>query len=100
MPNPENHPPFHSGERMVKLVRGRECFVGLSILLVYAHLLTNPRPVLGRHGGQVDKLGAESARYSAVVRVGADYQPVDQMTAKGVNNRRLHLSGDKNKCRI
>ena len=29
------HPTFHSEERFVNLVRGRECFNGLSILLVY-----------------------------------------------------------------
>ena len=33
--NLQNHPTFHSEERLVNLVRGRECFVGLSILLVY-----------------------------------------------------------------
>ena len=34
--NLQNHPTFHSEERLVNLVRGRECFVGLSILLVFA----------------------------------------------------------------
>ena len=33
--NLQYHPTFHSEERMVNLVKGRECFVGLSILLVY-----------------------------------------------------------------
>ena len=32
----QNHPTFHSEEMLVNLARGRECFVGLSILLVYA----------------------------------------------------------------
>ena len=31
----QNHPTFHSKERLVNLVRLRECFVGLPILLVY-----------------------------------------------------------------
>ena len=30
--NLQNHPPFHSEERLVNLVKGRECLVGLSIL--------------------------------------------------------------------
>ena len=30
-----NHPIFRTGERLVNSVRGRECFVGLSLLLVY-----------------------------------------------------------------
>ena len=30
--NPQNHPTFDSEERLVNLVRGRECFGGLSIL--------------------------------------------------------------------
>ena len=30
-----NHPTFHSEDRLVNFVRRRECFVGLSILLVY-----------------------------------------------------------------
>ena len=34
--NLQNHPTFHSEERLVNLERGRECCVGLSILLVYA----------------------------------------------------------------
>ena len=34
--NLQNHPTFHSEESLVNLVRGRECLVGLSILLVYA----------------------------------------------------------------
>ena len=29
--NLQNHPTFHSEERLVILVSGRECFVGLSI---------------------------------------------------------------------
>ena len=33
--NLQNHPTFLSEERFVNLARGRECFVGLSILLVY-----------------------------------------------------------------
>ena len=33
--NLQNHPTFHSEERLVNLLRGGECFVGLSILLVY-----------------------------------------------------------------
>ena len=33
--NLQNHPAFHSEESMVNLVRGRECFVGVAILLVY-----------------------------------------------------------------
>ena len=33
--NPQNHPTSHSEERLVNLVRGRECLVGLSILLAY-----------------------------------------------------------------
>ena len=28
--NLQNHPTFHSEEKLVNLVRGRECFVGLS----------------------------------------------------------------------
>ena len=28
--NPQNHPTFHSAERLVHLVRGRERFIGLS----------------------------------------------------------------------
>ena len=35
--NLQNYPIFHSEERLVILERGRECFVGLSILFV-----TNP----------------------------------------------------------
>ena len=31
--NLQNHPTCHSGERLVNLEGGRECFVGLSILL-------------------------------------------------------------------
>ena len=31
----QNHPTFHSEERLVNFVRGRECFVGLFLLLVY-----------------------------------------------------------------
>ena len=31
--NLQNHPTFHSEERLVNLERGRACFVGLSILL-------------------------------------------------------------------
>ena len=34
--NLQNHPIFHSEERLVNLARRRECLVGLSILLVYA----------------------------------------------------------------
>ena len=34
--NLQNHPTFTSEERLVNLQRGRECFVGLSVLLVYA----------------------------------------------------------------
>ena len=30
-----NHPTFHSDERLVNLERGRECFVSLSILIVW-----------------------------------------------------------------
>ena len=33
--NLQNHPTFQSKEWLVILVRGRECFVVLSILLVY-----------------------------------------------------------------
>ena len=33
--NLQNHPTVHSEERLVNLVRGRECFVGLSLLLVH-----------------------------------------------------------------
>ena len=33
--NLQNHPILHSEERLVTLVRGGECFVGLSIFLVY-----------------------------------------------------------------
>ena len=32
--NLQNNPTIHSEEKLVNLVRGRECFVGLSILLV------------------------------------------------------------------
>ena len=35
--NLQNHPTFHSKERLVDLVRGRECFVGLSVFFVYAY---------------------------------------------------------------
>ena len=31
----QNHTTFHSEERLVNFVKGRECFVGLSILLIY-----------------------------------------------------------------
>ena len=31
----QNHPTFHLEERLVNSARGRECFVGLSKLLVY-----------------------------------------------------------------
>ena len=34
--NLQNYPTFTSEERLVNLQRGRECFVGLSVLLVYA----------------------------------------------------------------
>ena len=34
--NLQNHPTFHSKERLVNLAKGRECFLGLYILLVYA----------------------------------------------------------------
>ena len=33
--NLQNHSTFHSQERLVNLERGRECFVGLSMLLVH-----------------------------------------------------------------
>ena len=33
--NLQNHPTFYSEERLVNYVRRRECFDGLSILLVY-----------------------------------------------------------------
>ena len=33
--NLQNHPTFRLEERLVKLARGRECFAGLSVLLVY-----------------------------------------------------------------
>ena len=36
-----NQPTFRSEETLVNLVRRRECFVGLSILLVYGVVLTN-----------------------------------------------------------
>ena len=32
--NLQNHPIFHSAKRLINFVRGRECFIGLSILLV------------------------------------------------------------------
>ena len=32
----QNHPIFHPEERLVSLVRGRECFFGLCILIVSA----------------------------------------------------------------
>ena len=32
----QNHPIFYLEERLVNLVRGRECFAGLSILFIYA----------------------------------------------------------------
>ena len=32
----QNHPIFYLTERLVNLVRGRECFAGLSILFIYA----------------------------------------------------------------
>ena len=35
--NLQNHPTFHSKERLVDIVRGRECFVGLSVFFVYAY---------------------------------------------------------------
>ena len=34
MHNLQNHPTFYSGERLGNLVRGSECFFGLSILLI------------------------------------------------------------------
>ena len=37
--NLQSHPYFHSEERLVNLVRGRECFVGLYILLVMSGIL-------------------------------------------------------------
>ena len=46
--NLQNRPSFHSEERLVNLERGRECIVGLSILLVYVHSVystyTEPHP--------------------------------------------------------
>ena len=41
-----NHPTFHSEERLVNLVKGRECFVGLSILLVYGEKIYHIQPLL------------------------------------------------------
>ena len=38
------HPPFHSEESLVNLERGRDCFVGLSMLIVYD---------AGQHGRQM-----------------------------------------------
>ena len=38
------HPTFHSEERLVNLVRGRECFVGLSMILVYVANLGGAHP--------------------------------------------------------
>ena len=39
-----NHPTFHSEERLINLERGGECFVDLSISLVYAaDQLISPR---------------------------------------------------------
>ena len=38
--NLQNYPITHSEETLVNLVRGRECFVGLSKLLVYAAQVT------------------------------------------------------------
>ena len=40
--NLQNHPSFLSEERLFNFVRRRECFVGLSILLVYACLIQIP----------------------------------------------------------
>ena len=38
--NLQNHPTFLSDERLVNWARGRECFVGLSVLIVYGlHLI-------------------------------------------------------------
>ena len=33
-----NHPTFPAEERLVNVLRKRECFVGLSILLVYGQI--------------------------------------------------------------
>ena len=40
--NHQNHPTFHTEERLVNLVKRRECFVGLSIFLVYGVLYSVP----------------------------------------------------------
>ena len=42
--NLQNHPTFHSEERLVNLVIGSECFVGLSKLLVYVSRFTMADP--------------------------------------------------------
>ena len=46
--NLQNNSTFHSEESLVNLERGRECFVGLSILLFYARHLPAalPRPLV------------------------------------------------------
>ena len=41
--NLQNHPTCHQEERLVSLVRRRECFVGLSLLLVYGRSGSNSK---------------------------------------------------------
>ena len=53
--NIQNLPTFHKEERLVNLVRGRECFVGLSILIVY----------VVQAGGAGSVGGSEQARGSS-----------------------------------
>ena len=55
--NLQNHPTFHSEEKLAKLVRRRECFVGLSIffnffsiLLVYGSMDEIENELTSRHG--------------------------------------------------
>ena len=48
--NLQNHPTFHSEERLINVVRERECFVGLSRLLVYACRAGRRGPGVGSAG--------------------------------------------------
>ena len=43
----QNHPTFHAEEIFVNSERGRECFVGLAILLVY--VVNHPLPKLSQY---------------------------------------------------
>ena len=99
--NLQNHPTFQSEERLVNLESGRECFIGLSILLVVygtdladgdAVLVLSPadiewvvvlveaaldRPrgdvaVAGRHPGQVAVLRSHQDLYSHGMRINTE----------------------------